>query len=69
MAKKALIDPKSVGRWLDLAKGLLEQPTAAYKEECPQAFIRKFASDRKELSISEDAAGNLVVKYLSLIHI
>ncbi|HYG76588.1 MAG TPA: hypothetical protein VEK08_16405 [Planctomycetota bacterium] len=58
-----MIDPKCVSRWLDLARGLLEQPTAACKEECPQAFIRSFTKARKALRLSQDAAGNLLVKY------
>src|SRR4051794_12471715 len=65
MAKKSTRVPKakSVGRWLDIAKGLLEQPTAACKEECPQSYIRQFAKDRPALSLSEDPSGNLLLKY------
>lgn len=65
MAKRTARTPKAnaIGRWLDLAKGLLEQPTAACKEECPQDYIRQFARARPTLSLCEDPSGNLLIKY------
>jgi putative aminopeptidase FrvX len=50
-------------RWMKIAKGLLEQPTAPLREQFPKAYIRDFANARPQLSLSEDAAGNLLLKY------
>ena len=61
--KNAVVDPGAASRWLDLAKGLMEQPAVACKEECPQAFIKQFAAKRKALKLSSDKAGNLILKY------
>jgi len=61
--KSPAIPTGAITRWLDLAKGLLSQPAAACKEECPQVFIRQFAAKRKNLKLSTDAAGNLLLKY------
>ncbi|HEY3325455.1 MAG TPA: hypothetical protein VGP72_33695 [Planctomycetota bacterium] len=55
------MDPTS--RWLAIAQGLLLQPTAACKEECPAAFVRHFAEERSALAFSADPSGNLLVKY------
>ena len=49
--------------WLELARSLLNQPTAALKEVLPQKFVRDFAAARPNLKLSEDAAGNLRVDY------
>jgi putative aminopeptidase FrvX len=49
--------------WLELARSLLNQPTAAVKEALPQKFLRDFAAARPNLKLSEDAAGNLRVDY------
>ena len=49
-------------RWLGVARGLLEQPTAPTHEVLPQAFVRSFADGRAGLSCVEDSAGNLVVR-------
>ena len=54
---------KTVARWLTIARGLLEQPTAPCHEELPQDYVRSFAKARPALSASADAAGNLVLKY------
>ncbi len=48
--------------WLSLARGLLEQPTAAVREDLPQAHIRAFAAARRNLILTEDPSGNLLVK-------
>jgi len=48
---------------LQIARELLEQPTAPYKEELPRAHIRAFAQQRPGLMLSEDAAGNMLLKY------
>lgn len=61
--KSAAVPAGAISRWLDIAKGLLSQPAAACKEECPQAFIRQFAAKRKNLKLTADAAGNLLLKY------
>ncbi len=49
--------------WLQIAKDILDQPTAACKEDCPLALVRQFVGERPALSLSADAAGNLLVKY------
>lgn len=61
--KSAPLPAGAISRWLDIAKGLLSQPAAACKEECPQAYIRQFAAKRKNLKLTVDAAGNLLLKY------
>ncbi len=55
--------PNNLPSWLDLARSLLEQPTAAIKEILPQKFVRDFVAARPNLTLSEDAAGNLRVDY------
>ena len=50
-------------RWLAIAEELLINPTAALREDLPKAMIRRFAAERRALSITEDPSGNLLVKY------
>lgn len=50
-------------RWLQIARGLLEQPTASLLEHLPLSFVRAFSAERPALSLEEDAVGNLVVSY------
>lgn len=52
-----------VARWLEIARGLLERPTAPCREELPKAFVREFVRARPALGLQEDAAGNLTVRY------
>ena len=47
---------------LQIAKELLEQPTAAMREQLPRRMIQKFVAARPGLSLAEDAAGNLIVR-------
>ena len=51
-----------VTRWLAVTRGLLEQPTAPLFEDLPRAHIAAAARE-VGLAVSEDAAGNLVVRY------
>ena len=55
--------PTHLFAWLEIARSLLEQPTAAVKEILPQKVVRDFVDARPNLSLSEDAAGNLRVDY------
>ncbi|MEI6234105.1 MAG: hypothetical protein WCT04_13705 [Planctomycetota bacterium] len=55
--------PNTLPAWLDIARGLLKQPTAAIRETLPQTYVRQFVADRPNLKLSEDAAGNLRVDY------
>ncbi len=48
---------------LHIAKDLLEQPTAAMREQLPRRMIQKFVAARPGLTLSQDAAGNLIVRY------
>ena len=50
-------------RWLQIVQKLLEQPTAAIREELPQAYIREFAREHPALALSQDASGNLMLGY------
>jgi len=50
-------------RWLDIARELLECPTAPLMEECPARFILKFAAHRPSLALKRDAAGNIYLGY------
>ena len=50
-------------RWLSIAKGLASRPTATCLEHAPAAWIRDFVRRRKALALSEDARGNLIVRY------
>ena len=50
-------------RWLRIARGILERPTATALEHAPAAHVRAFAASRPRLSLSEDRWGNLIVKY------
>ncbi|MCY3020965.1 MAG: hypothetical protein NTW87_18265 [Planctomycetota bacterium] len=54
---------RTASRWLAIARRLLEQPTAPVKEQLPQAFVRRFARAHAALALTEDPAGNLLVKY------
>jgi endoglucanase len=54
---------KGSKRWLTIAEKLLSCPTAAGFEDVPAAFIREFVRQRQDLSLSEDRAGNLLVRY------
>ena len=56
---------EALARRLDIARGLLEQPTAPMKEVLPQEYIRNFVRQRPELRLAEDSAGNLIVRYTS----
>jgi putative aminopeptidase FrvX len=47
---------------LDIAEGLLRQPTAPFFEDLPAAHVRAFA-DERGLAHETDAAGNVVVKF------
>ena len=49
-------------RWLDVARSLLEQPTAPLCEELPRAHVREVAT-AAGLAVSEDEAGNVLVRY------
>ncbi len=49
-------------RWLRIARGILERPTATLLEHAPAAYVRSFVERRSGLSISEDRYGNLIVK-------
>ncbi len=50
-------------RWLSIARGILECPTATFLEDLPAEHVRRFASRRSSLSLAEDPSGNLVVSY------
>ncbi|MFN8177312.1 MAG: hypothetical protein U0167_05260 [bacterium] len=50
-------------RWLKIASGVASCPTATYLEHAPAAWIRAFVRRRPALAISEDAYGNLLVRY------
>ena len=50
-------------RCLAIAQELLEQPTAAMKEDLPRRAIQAFVAARPGLMLSEDPAGNLLVRY------
>lgn len=50
-------------RWLKIAKAFLDCPTAALKEELPARHIAAFVAARPQLSLRQDGAGNLLVKY------
>ena len=50
-------------RWLRIARGLLECPTATFLEHLPAAHVRAFAERRAGLALEEDRSGNLLVKY------
>jgi putative aminopeptidase FrvX len=57
-------DPQSpTPTFLSIARDLLEQPTAAMKEDLPRRAIQAFVKARPGLTLSEDAAGNLLVRY------
>jgi len=49
-------------RWLRIAEGLLERPTATCLEHQPAAYIRSFVARRRRLTLDEDRYGNLIVK-------
>jgi endoglucanase len=53
----------STKRWLAIARGLLEQPTASCREQLQLAHIRRFVQARPALALSEDPSGNLLVRY------
>jgi endoglucanase len=50
-------------RWLRIAGGLLERPTATCLEHAPAAYVRSFARRRPGLGVTEDRYGNLIVKF------
>jgi endoglucanase len=50
-------------RCLAIARELLEHPTAAVKEDLPQRYIHSFARSRPSLKLSQDKAGNLLLRY------
>lgn len=50
-------------RCLALAGKFLQCPTAPRFEDLPKAFIRRFVAARPALACTEDAAGNLLVRY------
>jgi endoglucanase len=50
-------------RWLRIAQGLLERPTAPCLEHGPADHVRAFAKRRPSLALAEDRWGNLVVKW------
>jgi endoglucanase len=58
-----MADTASQIRWLKIAKELLAQPTAPLREQFAKSHIRSFAAERPALALSEDAAGNLLLKY------
>ena len=49
-------------RRLDLARALLEQPTAPLLEDLPRAHLHRVAADAG-LHVDDDPAGNVVVRY------
>ncbi|MBZ0267374.1 hypothetical protein K8I85_04415 [bacterium] len=50
-------------RWLKIAEGLLNRPTATFLEDLPQEWVRAFAAGRDALALEEDRWGNLLLKY------
>lgn len=50
-------------RWLELARGLLECPTAALMEEVPVRYLLDFAARRPALGMRRDRVGNVVLTY------
>jgi endoglucanase len=52
-------------RWLAIAEGLASRPTATCLEQAPAGWIRSFVRRNGRLALSEDSAGNLVVRYPS----
>ena len=51
-----------VERWVEVARGLLAQPTAPLHEDLPRAHLRALGGDAG-LAVSEDAAGNVLVRF------
>ena len=56
---------RATRRWLKIAKGLLNEPTATGREHAPAAWIRRFAAEREHLALREDRYGNLIVQFRS----
>lgn len=50
-------------RWLKIARGMLECPTAPLYEDLPAAHVRAFAAARKDLFFKVDAVGNVLLGY------
>lgn len=50
-------------RWLKIAEGLLNRPTATFLEDQPQEWVRAFGRARPELAVEEDRWGNILLKY------
>jgi len=50
-------------RWLKLARGLLECPTAPLREEAPARYVLDFAAARPALFCRRDAAGNILLGF------
>src|SRR5688500_4439844 len=49
-------------RWLDVARDLLEQPTAPLIEDLPRARVWR-AARAASLAVNDDPAGNVLVRY------
>lgn len=52
-----------LSRWLDIARGLLQCPTATLMEDLPVRHILAFAAERPALRVRRDRTGNLYVGY------
>ena len=50
-------------RCFQIARELLEHPTAAIKEDLPQRYARAFTKIRPTVKLSEDKSGNILLKY------
>lgn len=50
-------------RWLDIARSVQSLPTAPMMEAHPSRHIERFVKRRKDLVLTKDAAGNLLVRY------
>lgn len=50
-------------RLLRIARGVFQRPTAPYHEHFLADHIRRFCARRKRLTLREDPAGNLLIRY------
>ena len=61
--KSEIGNKKTDEHYISIARGLLDQPTAPLMERLPAKFIHDFVKSRPALKLSQDSAGNLLVKY------
>ncbi len=57
------MQPITKSRVISILRGVLSQPTAPFHESKVMDYIRKFARERKTLTLKEDKFGNLLVRY------